>query len=441
MPLALTGFADMAWINTVSAASERQCLAHGVPRTVNGDNYFDAVNKLVQSKAADPHVHLHTLRHTVASRLLLSALSDAVDYDKVDLQFPWLSDFRLPASQMEVLFGGEGQSGHGLQAIAALLGHSHPLTTLRHYIHTLGIAFYAHLSELPAPDLMRAFEQRLGASRTMRRRAQMWREAIEGMGSAAANAFVHQRLLDEAEALCPGVVHAEEQARTAAPMSDQEPPETPIYDPQAISYQRLAQVEEIMRGEAPNDIGLDVGQVWTALAAIYEIQTGKRGSCKKRHPVYAVLDGRRLPHRLPARSPTRAAAGLCLWLERLRTDHRELFHWLVDRWLHTSENEFGRMRLDAEDRARWEQLVDTFSVAPLPESKQFKRKPDSNRADRVQQWWRIRHRNPEGGFNHRDVSAMRWVLTWTCALLASEDLSVDGEDPRAVSGHRRHPTA
>lgn len=424
LPMAFTGFADMAWINTVRAASVRQCLAHGLPRTVNGDNYFDAVNKLVQREAADPRVHLHTLRHTVASRLLLSALSDAVDYDKTDAQFPWLPEFRLPASQMEVLSGGEGQSGHGLQAIAALLGHSHPLTTLRHYVHTVGIAFYAHLSELPALDVMRAFEFRLGSSRTMRRRINGWRTEVDGMESAAAEAFVHQNVLAEAETLCPGVVLVEERARPVGSpgQSDHDgDPEQCAYDPQAISYERLARVETILRGEAPNDIGLDVAQVWKALAAIYEIQTGKRGSDRKRHPVYALVDGRRLPRRLPAKSPTRAAAGLCTWLEHLRARDRELFDWLVDRWLHLSEREFGRMRLDADDRARWQQLLDTFAVTPLPASKEFKRKPDSNRADRVQQWWRIRHRNPDGGFNHRDVSAFRWVMTWTCALLTSAD--------------------
>ncbi len=423
LPKALTGFADMAWINTVRGVSGRQLLAHGVQHTVNGHNFFDAVNKLVQRKASDPGVHLHTVRHTVASRLLLSALSDAVDYDRIAPQFSWLAEFLLPAPELDLLFGGEGQSGHGLQAIAALLGHSHPLTTLRHYIHTLGIAFYAHLSGLPVPDLIRAFEFRLGSSRTMQRRVKAWRAAIKGMESAAAEAFVHQNVLAEAETLCLGAVNAEERARTEAPVDqpdNQRGPEPPADDPQAISYERLARMEKVLRGEAPNDIGLDVSQIEAALARIYEIPTGKRGSDKKRHP-YDKVGGRRLPQRLAAKSPTRSAAGLCAWIEQLRTDDRDLFDWLLDRWLYASEKEFGRIRLDADDGACWQQLPATPAVTPLVESKVFKREPGSNRADRVQQWGRIRCGNAVDGFIRRDVLAVRWVMTWTCALLASAD--------------------
>lgn len=418
LPAALTGLADLAWIETVRDQSEHQLLAHGIPREVNGHNFYDAVNKLVQRSAFDPGVHLHTVRHTTASRLLLSALSDSVNYDKITPQFPWLAEFLSSPTEMEVLFGGEGQSGHGLQAIAALMGHSHPLTTLRHYIHTTGIAFYAHLCGRPSPNLIRAFEFRLGSSRTMQRRIQAWRAATQGMEPEAAQAFVHRNVLAEAEALYPDAVNVEEGTRTQTSgdqVSPQGGPEPPAHDPEGISYERLARVEAILRGEAPNDIGLDVARIEKALARIYAIRTGKRGNENKRHP-HVEMDLRWLPKQPAAKSPTLAAAVLCAWIEQLRVSDEDLLGWLLDRWLHDSEKEFGRIRVDADEDTRWQKLPSTPTIALVKECKVFKRRPGSGRRDRVQQWRRIRCRDPAGNTIRRDVLAVRWVMTWTFAL-------------------------
>ena len=421
LPKALAAFADLAWIQSVDASSERQLLANGLERTVRGDNFFDALNKLVQRKASDSAVHLHTVRHTLASRLLLSAVSDAVDYPRIETQLPWMSEFLVPDAQMDVLFGGEGQSGHGLQAIAALLGHSHPLTTLRHYIHTVGIAFYAHLLGQPVPDLMRAFERRLGSPRTMQRRIQAWREATKDMDAATAESFLHQNLRAEAETLCPEGVHFDEPMRVeapAGPVDEQRNPEPPAHDPQALSYERFAKLEAVLRDEAPDDTGLDLDLIEQALARIYEIPTGKRGSKEKRHPCDRA-NGRRLPHRLTAKSPTQSAAALCRWIEHLRTRDPDLLAWLLDRWLFASEKEFGRIRLDDHDRARWQQLPTSPDVTPVIEEKTFQRKLETRRSGRTQRFGRICCKDVAGNFIRRDVLAVRWVMTWTCVLLES----------------------
>lgn len=423
LPTGLTGFADLGWIRNVNDGAEHQLLARGIPHKVNGHNFYDAVNKLVQRKASDPGVHLHTVRHTAASRLLLSALSESVDYDKVTPQFPWLAEFLSSPAEMEVLFGGEGQSGHGLQAIAAMMGHSHPLTTLRHYIHTTGIAFYAHLCGRPIPSLIRAFEFRLGSSRTMQRRIQAWRVATKGMEPEAAQAFVHRNVLAEAETLCPDAVNVEEGTRTEVPddgTNDPHVSEQLGYDPQAISYERLARVEAVLRGESPNDIGLDVARVEKALATIYAIRTGKRGDDNKRHP-HVEMDFRWLPKQPAAKSPTLAAAALCVWIEQLRTRDAGLLDWLLDRWLHDSEKEFGRIRIGVDEDPRWQQLPSTPAVTLVKERKVFKRSPGSGRRDRVQRWRRIRCHDPTGSIIRRDVLAVRWVMTWTFALRSVGD--------------------
>lgn len=57
----------------------------------------------------------------------------------------------------------------------------------------------------------------------------------------------------------------------------------------------------------------------------------------------------------------------------------------------------------------------------VKERKVFKRKAGSGRRDRVQQWRRIRCRDPAGSIIRRDVLAVRWVMTWTFALRTIAD--------------------
>jgi hypothetical protein len=107
---------------------------------------------------------------------------------------------------------------------------------------------------------------------------------------------------------------------------------------------------------------------------------------------------------------------LCAWIEQLRVSDEGLLDWLLDRWLHDSEKEFGRIRVDADEDTRWQKLPSTPTIALVKECKVFKRRPGSGRRDRVQQWRRIRCRDPAGNTIRRDVLAVRWVMTWTFAL-------------------------
>ena len=108
-----------------------------------------------------------------------------------------------------------------------------------------------------------------------------------------------------------------------------------------------------------------------------------------------------------------------MWLERLRTTYPELLHWLLDQWTHDSEREFGRMRLDDDDLERWEKLPTTPIVAPVTESKQFRRRAGSTRRDRLQRFGRIRCRAAGAGYVRRDVLAVRWAMIWAHALVTA----------------------
>ena len=104
-------------------------------------------------------------------------------------------------------------------------------------------------------------------------------------------------------------------------------------------------------------------------------------------------------------------------MEPLRVADPDQLGWRLDRWLVASEKEFGRIRLDDRDRVCWHQLSAWSDVTPVIEEKMFKREADSSRTNRTQAWGRIRCRDPHDGSNYRDVRAVRWVMTWTCALL------------------------
>lgn len=429
LPRALAGIAGLSWLGNSGAEANGRLLISDQGQDVHGFNFYAHVNRLLQHEASDPEVHLHVLRHTVASRLMLSVLSKSVDYHEIFGQVPWLHEFLLPESQVEVLLGSEGQSGHGLQVIAALLGHSHPLTTLRHYIHTTGVAFYAHLCGLPRPSLLHAFENRLASPRTMQRRIHEWKKATGAAERAVAEGVIHAHLLAMVEESFPTVVAKEEPTGGSLPTIN-EAVTTDAVDvavgneevetTHGVGYRRLEQIDGILRGDLKDNGTVDAAAIAKALERIFDIPSGKRGSTTKRHPC-VVVDGRRLPVRLQAGSPTQAAARVSAWLEDLRRQDPEEVEWLLQRWLHASEQEFGRMRLD-DDQSRWDQLPMSESVVPCREEKVFRRRAGSGHGDRIQHWGRIRCRSASGKWLRKDVPAVRWVMTWAAALRVAHAL-------------------
>lgn len=421
LPRSLMDMAGMDWVGEINESNENQMIAHGIQDSVNGHNYYDAINKLMQERTADPEIHLHILRHSVASRLMLSMLSLSVDYSLIQAQFPWLSEFLAPDAHIDELLGGEGQGGHGLQAISALLGHSHPTTTLRYYIHTVGVAFYAYLCGLQTIPMIKSFEFRLGSSRTMQRRINTWRKANQSLGESEVAALVFEQLRLEAESLNQGVVSKEENRHIVPqPIGPEveadDPPETVDVDSRAISFERFELLEQILRDEAPDDGIYDLRKIKAALRKIAEIPTGKLGSKVKRHPM-ELFEGDYLPQRLPAKSPTQSAALVCDWLDVLRTKHPEELTWVMQKWLHASEKEFGRIRLSQEEIERWCALPAQEQLRAVIEQKKFSNsKTQIKRNPITVNFGRIRCLMTDGQPMRRDVSGVRWAMTWTCAL-------------------------
>lgn len=421
LPRALADQADMDWLAAVTD-SESSLIATGLPQKVDGYNYFPAVNHLIQQVAGDPGVHLHSLRHSTASRLALSVLTDSVEFERIADELPWVKALLLPQAQVDTLLGGEGQSGHGLQAIASLLGHSHPTTTLRHYMHTMGIAFYAHLCSLPSIDSRHAFLRRhheTGHVRTHYRRLKRWQAESADMEAGEQAHYLQRQLREFIEQLVPApvskepgeVVFVEKEGEAVSDSGEQG---TVPFDGQVIQFARLDELDQILRGQAPSSRKLDMEGIEKRLNALFDIPGGKRGDKTKRHPCESVA-GKKLPQRPVGRSAVQAASLLCDWLETLRKQDRERFHWLLGTWKHKSRRITGRMQLDDKDLPQWKCLPETERVRPEIKETIYRSK-GKGRKDRKEVAGQLCCLKPDGEPIKQDAQAVRWVMTWVAAL-------------------------
>lgn len=133
---------------------------------VNGHNFYDPVNKLIQKITRDESLHLHSIRHTVASFMHLAANSAVAPLELIQRYFPMLTNLDDYQRRFDILVAGEGQTGHGEQAISALLGHAHPTTTQRHYVHTHCLSLFAALQANDSVNPLRSFYHHLQSTRS-----------------------------------------------------------------------------------------------------------------------------------------------------------------------------------------------------------------------------------------------------------------------------------
>lgn len=167
LPLVFADEQTRRWIAGRDGKPDEQ-LIDEIGRYAHGYNFYDRLNKALQQLNGDANLRLHHFRHTLATRLALSMHSEVVDYRKIYEELPWLESLLMPRPEVEALLGNEGHAGHGLQAISALLGHSHPTTTLAHYCHSMGLIFYAFQQSNDIIDMSRSFENRLALSTVQR---------------------------------------------------------------------------------------------------------------------------------------------------------------------------------------------------------------------------------------------------------------------------------
>lgn len=412
------GFAEpetQAWLKKVRQDGQVRLIDPDADTEANPDNFYNAINLLIKEVSQDKSMGSHHLRHTLVSRLVLTLLRAPADLNQIYDDFPWVEELLISDKRLKALLGTEGDAGQGIRAVSALVGHSHPTTTIKHYCHVLCIALYAALRELDNLDISRSFERRIGSRASVQRWAQKARLAANKITEPnAQRRQANQVLRNRIERKCDDLgIERDERQRPPVEVIVEVVPTSGAAD--KISFDQLELIDRSLRDghllvEAPVANTSHMG--FNQLASI---TTGKKGSHAARHPLKQLEKGLWLPPPLAAGTATRAAVTLCEWLDSLRCNHQEEFSWLLDKWLHASERERGRMRLDNQaeiDRARL--LTDTNRVLiEIKEATISDRRKHSAAVSRVRM--RIKCLNAQGQAITRDTTAVRWVMSHVAA--------------------------
>jgi hypothetical protein len=396
------------------------CLVGG---SVSGDNFFDQVSKTIKAVTGDADLGLHHLRHTKASLLLLRMLDNIISVELLSEELPWLASSLPSSEEAAILLGAAGQAGQGLKVVAALLGHLHETTTLHHYVHSLGIALYAHQRRRPAIPIPAAFRRRLPIGSTLYRYQQEFQS--RGLSPEAMNRHLRDRIEERLQKnwstswansspkkVIRRITKPIRLARSITEIS-----------PFALEAHRLFEYFESLQtyvtsGEGTKPEGLD--EVSMGLRQLALIRTGKRGSTEPRHALpFLGFDGTPLPQPLLAGLPVSYALSLIEWLLRLRSERQEDYPWLIDKWINASHARTGAMRLSKPgDLERARALAGGSGldvvIAAIPETASRVRagrerhfqmtltcRPPSERREASE---------PKPG--RRSAGAVRWVMTW-----------------------------
>ncbi|MDX1475502.1 MAG: hypothetical protein R3309_15120, partial [Reinekea sp.] len=380
---------------------------------IPGHRFYDKVNKLIQSETQCEYLHLHHCRHTLASQLLLSVCEESVDYWRMSDDFPWLKDALISNERLDIFLGGEGSGvGHGVQAISALMGHAHPTTTLRHYIHTCGIAFYALQQKLNRLDLSQSFKSRLPVATV-----EQWvRQSRKKTGDMPAKMSVHafnRNMRDLIERRFKQAIHFDE-----ARLEKVELVEDITTEPEdglpAISIERFDSLDMALRNTLFDELEADHKKIASALVDIGEIKSGKRGSTLPRHKLDYSGENP-VPVDTKAGSPIVVAQILCEWLTELLVNRVEDYRWLLIKWLYQTEAQRGWITLDNQEEIdRIKSLPETkelaFEIKPAAVSK-----ARSKGVAKATMRARFRFKDEKGKPIQKNVMAVKWVMLWCSA--------------------------
>lgn len=412
------GFADpelASLMARVRAEGHERIIDPEPQQSASPDNFYDALSRLIKKVTQDDSMGSHHLRHTLVSRMVLALHWDSAAIDRLVGDLPWLAGFAVEPGRLRALLGSEGDAGQGMRALSAMVGHAHPITTIRHYTHVLFIALRGVLNRRDRLDLRRSFEHRLGGRATLKRWVQEIESQVGAEGEARRSqvnrllrARIEQRMefagihLDETR-LPPSSVHIDTE-----PTSD--------HDTESIRFDRLEAADRSLRDRHALLPKEHIQRVRRGLAMLHAVPSGKKGSRLPRHPLEDLGEGTWLPAALAAGQATAAASTLCEWLEALRCQKEEEFVWLLHKWIYASESERGRMLLkDEAEVTRASQLGDGTRVQIEVGLAAIAQRDKGGNAAKTYRM-RIQCLDAVGGKITRDVAAVRWVMSHVAAL-------------------------
>lgn len=305
------------------------------------DPSLNTTNKLLQKQAGVSAVHFHTIRHTAASGMALALLAEHENMEVVFEHMPWVEELVTEYQSVDVLLQTEPDIGQGLQAISALLGHLHPSTTLRHYIHVLCVALYAANLRRNPVNMRRSFERRLLSPATMQRKqaaivAEHGHIADEKQRQAAINRSIQK--LVEALRLDRGGAEFEVPTETRGAKTANSD------DPSAdYRFESLEALFNALRAGKASDAARQ------ALDGLYAIPCGKRGSDAPRHPSHDDEIGQ-VPQELLTGQTIEAATALSDWLHGLSVEAPKDFEFVLDLWANQARADRATIKLHGREQ-------------------------------------------------------------------------------------------
>lgn len=405
------------WIDEVVLNGQKCLVDPGRDTDADGSNYFNAMNRLIKHVTQDEDLGSHHLRHTVASSLTLSLLAKPTEIVEILDDFPWIEGHLVDQRRLTALLGSEGDGGQGLQAVSAMLGHSHPTTTARHYIHGMCVALHAGLRKTDTLDSSRSFERRIASRATVQRWAKAARESAPAdVSDDQKRQIINRYLRDQVEKFVGEGVHVDETPLSKPTVID--PPIEPSggAGQRQISFDILEAIDRSLRdGEKLVDDDI-LKRAACRMKQLGAINSGKIGSDLPRHPLVQCSNGVLLPARLAAHKATDVAVAMCDWLEWLRLHHIDDFHWVLDKWINSSQAKRGYMRLDGQgewDRAQAISAINGVCIDLSKHSTTASRQATNSNATLLM---RIRRLSDNGKFTNRGTEAIRWVMTYVSAM-------------------------
>jgi hypothetical protein len=388
-----------------------------------GINYFPAINTLIKAQTGDADLSSHILRHSLASELFMTEAAGDVR-GELEHVFPWLD--REAASWALLALTYRAGGGHALQAIACVMGHLHPSTTLRHYIHTAGLALYAAYGQKQASDLRRSFRSRVTPNNLLDRMTKRIDTAIVDVPEHKRLAKMRESMMCErieqwAAVAYPQVVGAHhDRSLLKLPDVDQEREGEPL-DPLSLNRSRIEQIEQALATTSwPESEPLTRSHILAGLNALALIPSGKRGCATSRHPMpQNSEEGAPMPAILAAHKASDNASQLLRWLNQLRVEKPGRYDELLNLWRHATTAADGLVLIRPENRALVNELGDWSSALGISLKLEEVVVPASRRSsgDRKVAAQRLRILvMKDGQPSRRSGGAVRWVMSWACVV-------------------------
>ncbi len=400
---------------------------------VQSSNYYDQLAKAIKQATGDAELGLHHLRHTKASLLGLRMLGNVVSLPMLDRELPWLPSSLPPESEVQVLLGSAGQSGQGMKAVSALLGHLHETTTLHHYVHTLGIALHAHQLGEARIGLPGAFRNRLAGGSSLYRYQRRYRD--EGRADSETERYLRDDIVALVSRQPPrDGSSVDASVDSVAPVRRDDTPlrrgsnlhfSGEVHD---AAQRMLAWFESLQNRvkEAEVESGSECWAVRHRLRQLAAIPSGKRGALDKRgmrlrrHPLpLTAPDGTPLPRPLLAGLPVNYACVLIAWLLKLKQHSRSDFDWLLDRWQNASHSLSGAVRLtqpggyERADKLLSDPAIQ-LTIKPIVDTASRRRNEHPVRYQLLIGFSELMSASDDGeaSVRRRSAGAVRWVMTW-----------------------------